>query len=133
MIKLLLVDDDPNVLWGLRMRLGLEPDIEIVGEASDGATAVSKAAVLHPDVIVMDIQMPIMDGLMATSALHVTDPDAAVIILSIHDDAATRASAARNGAKGFVGKHQSVDSLVAAIRDVTGTAPGAPAPIGLGI
>ncbi len=121
MIKLLLVDDDPNVLWGLRMRLALESDIEIVGEAVDGATAVSKAAVLHPDVVVMDVQMPVMDGLMATSALHVTDPDAAVIILSIHDDAATRAAATKSGARGFVGKHQSVDSLVAAIRHVGGS------------
>ena len=62
MIKLLLVDDDPNVLWGLRMRLALESDITIVGEANDGAAAVAKTVALHPDVVVMDVQMPVMDG-----------------------------------------------------------------------
>lgn len=125
MIKLLLVDDDPNVLWGLRMRLALEPDIVIVGEANDGASAVAKAVALHPDVVVMDVQMPVMDGLAAAGALHSTAPATAVIVLSIHDDAATRAEAERSGVRRFVGKHQSVDTLVAAIREVGGPPPTA--------
>jgi DNA-binding NarL/FixJ family response regulator len=125
MIKLLLVDDDPNVLWGLRMRLALESDITIVGEANDGAAAVAKTVALHPDVVVMDIQMPVMDGIAAAGALHATAPETAVIVLSIHDDAATRAEAARSGVRSFVGKHQSVDTLVAAIREVIDPHPPA--------
>ena len=125
MIKLLLVDDDANVLWGLRMRLGLEADIAVVGEAHDGASAVAKAVALHPDVLVMDVQMPVMDGLTAADVVRTASPGTAVIILSIHDDAATRAEAERNGVRQFVGKHQSVDSLVAAIREVSGP-PAAP-------
>lgn len=118
MIKLLLVDDDPNVLCGLRMRLALEPDISVVGEAYNGACAIRQTETLHPDIVVMDLQMPEMDGLQAAIALRERARAAHIIMLSIRDDPATREEAARAGVRGFVGKHQSVDSLVAAIRDV---------------
>jgi DNA-binding NarL/FixJ family response regulator len=129
MIKLLLVDDDPNVLSGLRMRLELEADMTIVGDAKDGEAAIALAQHLHPDIVVMDVRMPGMGGLAAARELHTCAPEAGVIILSIHDDAFTRATARANGVCGFVGKHQSVDSLVAAIRDAAGaTGTATPTP-----
>jgi DNA-binding NarL/FixJ family response regulator len=118
MIKLLLVDDDPNVLSGLRMRLALESDMAVIGEAASGDLAVSLVQQLHPDVVVMDVRMPGMDGLAAATELRRTNPAAAVILLSIHDDAFTRATALANGVRAFVCKHQSVDSLIETIRDV---------------
>lgn len=120
MIKLLLVDDDPDVRCGLRMRLGLEPDIDIAGEAGDGAAAIREAKAKRPDVVVMDVQMPGMDGLEAAAALRREFPDIRVIMLSIHDSPGVRHRASECGASGFVGKHQSTDSLLAAIRALAG-------------
>jgi two-component system response regulator DesR len=115
-IKLLLVDDLACVREGLRMRLGLEPDLQVVGEAGDGAEALTLASSLQPDVIVMDVEMPGMDGLAATAALRGADPGCAIVTLSLHDDIATRRRAHVAGARAFVAKHQPVDHLLAAIR-----------------
>src|SRR5690242_12162064 len=87
MITLLLADDDPNVLLGLRMRLALEADLRVVGEATNGADAVELAARLRPDVVVLDIQMPGIDGIAAARALTARDPRMGIVVLSIHDDA----------------------------------------------
>ena len=69
-ITVLLVDDQPTVRHGLRMRLELEPDIIVVGEAGDGAAALDMTTALHPDVVVMDVEMPEMDGITACAALR---------------------------------------------------------------
>jgi DNA-binding NarL/FixJ family response regulator len=116
MITLLLVDDVPAVRRGLKMRLTLEPDLEIVGEAGNGAEAITLTSVLHPDVVVMDVEMPGMDGVMATETLRSVEPRSRVITLSLHDDALTRARARSAGALAFVAKHEPVDILLAAIR-----------------
>jgi DNA-binding NarL/FixJ family response regulator len=116
MIKLLLVDDQPGVLTGLRMQLSLEPDLDVVGEAQDGAEAISQAQALQPDVIVMDARMPNMDGIEATQALHEMQLKSSVVILSLHDDAVTRAKAKSAGAVAFVAKHEPPESLLSAIR-----------------
>lgn len=116
MITLLLVDDVPAVRRGLKMRLTLEPDLEIVGEAGNGAEAITLTSVLHPDVVVMDVEMPGMDGVMATETLRSVEPRSQVITLSLHDDALTRARARSAGALAFVAKHEPVDILLAAIR-----------------
>jgi DNA-binding NarL/FixJ family response regulator len=121
MIKLLLVDDVPAVRRGLKMRLTLEPDLEIVGEAGNGAEAITLTSVLHPDVIVMDVEMPGMDGMLATETLRSVEPRSAVITLSLHDDALTRARARSAGARAFVAKHEPVDILLAAIRRAAAT------------
>lgn len=116
MIRLLLVDDQPTVRRGLELRLHLEPDIQIIGEASSGKEALCMAQALTPDVVLMDVEMPEMDGIEATAALRKADSLSAVIILSIHDDAQTRERAQSAGAFAFVEKRGATDSLLATIR-----------------
>jgi DNA-binding NarL/FixJ family response regulator len=116
MIRLLLVDDQPAVRRGLGMRLHMEPDIQIIGEASTGKEALSMAQALTPDVVLMDVEMPEMDGIAATAALSAAASKSAVVILSIHDDAQTRGRAQAAGAVAFVEKRGATDSLLAAIR-----------------
>jgi DNA-binding NarL/FixJ family response regulator len=117
MIKLLLVDDQPSVRMGLRMRLSLEADVTIVGEAGDGEAALSLAQTLNPDVIIMDVQMPRMDGISATAALRTLAPQTGVVLLSLYDDAATRARGQAAGALAFVQKQGTMDALLTAIRE----------------
>jgi len=116
MIKVMLVDDQRTVRQGLRMRLALEPDVTVVGEAADGAAALSLALSLCPDVVVMDVGMPGMDGVAATAALRAASPHSAVVMLSVYDDAATRRRALSAGAVAFVGKHEAAEALADAIR-----------------
>ena len=118
MIRLLLVDDQPAVRRGLEMRLLLEPDLLVVGEASNGKEALALGQTLFPDVVLMDIEMPEMDGITATAALHTAVPQTAVIMLSIHDDATTRARAQAAGAVAFVEKRGTAEGLLVAIRQV---------------
>jgi DNA-binding NarL/FixJ family response regulator len=115
-IQVLLVDDEPKVLRGLRMRLGLEADIRVVGDASDGATAVDLARLLTPDVVLMDVNLPVVDGITATGELAARVPQAAVVILSLHDDQGTVDRALAAGAVAFVGKQQTDGDLLGAIR-----------------
>jgi DNA-binding NarL/FixJ family response regulator len=116
MIRLLLVDDQSAVRMGLQMRLDLEPDIAIIGEAADGAAALALALALQPDVVLMDIEMPIMDGLTAAAALRAAVPRAAVVIMSMHDDPATQGRVQASGAVAFVAKHVANETLPQAIR-----------------
>src|SRR6266571_1890434 len=90
MIRLLLVDDQPVVRRGLRLRFQLEPDMQVVGEASTGMEALTLAQTLSPDVVLMDIEMPDMDGIETTLALRTAASQSAVVILSIHVDMQTR-------------------------------------------
>lgn len=115
MIRVLLVDDRPATLAGLRMRLALEPDVQVVGEAGDGCTAVKLAETLVPDVVVMDIAMPCLDGIAATAEVRQRSPESAVVVLSLHDNEAMRIRVRESGAA-FVSKHESDGPLLAAIR-----------------
>jgi DNA-binding NarL/FixJ family response regulator len=115
-IEVLLVDDEPSILRGLRMRLGLESDICVVGEAADGYTAVDMASRLSPDVVLMDVNMPVMDGIAATRELATRAPGSAVVILSMHDDHDTADRALAAGAVAFIAKQQIDNALLAAIR-----------------
>ena len=117
-IRLLVVDDRAAVRRGLRIWLALEPDLEVVGEASDGAEAISLTQALRPDVVLMDVEMPGMDGISATAALRSLAPQSAVVILTLHDDAATRTRAREAGAAAFVAKHRMEETLLAEIRRV---------------
>lgn len=116
MITVLLIDDEPAILKGLRMRLAVEPDITVVGEAANGETALTLAPALHPDIALVDFQMPHMDGIATAKALHTICPYVAIIMLSIHEDTATRTCAQDAGVSAFVTKRASMKELLATIR-----------------
>jgi DNA-binding NarL/FixJ family response regulator len=106
------------------MRLGLEADIEVVGEAADGEAALKMTHLLAPNVVVMDVQMPIMDGIAATAELHQSKAHPAVVILSLYDDERTRARANEAGADAFVSKDCMTECLSDAIRSAASSHVG---------
>jgi len=118
MIRLLIVDDQPAVRKGLQMRLAAESDLVVIGVASDGQAALDLARALYPDVVLMDVEMPHMDGVAVASALHLICPRSSIIMLSIHDDARTRELAENAGAAAFVAKSLPTEMLLATIRQV---------------
>jgi len=116
-VRVLLADDERLIRAGLRMILAAEPDIEVVGEASTGTEAVQAAGRLQPDVVVMDIRMPQLDGLEATEhILAGPEPRPRVIVLTTFDVDEYVYRALRVGASGFLLKDAPEDHLVAAIR-----------------
>lgn len=117
LVRLLLVDDQATVRQGLRMLLALEPDLAIVGEAVTGADACRLARKLAPDVVVMDVEMPVMDGIAATRCLRETMPEVGVVMLTIHSDSETRIRAKDAGAFALVEKKGAVEVLLARIRE----------------
>ena len=118
MIRLLLVDDQSIVRQGLRMRLSIEPDIVVVGEASNGEQAIELVHALSPDIVLMDVEMPGMDGISATADLHATPTQSAVVMMSIHDDAQTRARAQAAGAAAFIAKSGIFEDLLTTVRHI---------------
>lgn len=118
-ISVLLVEDHNVVRECIRLMLKLEPDLEVVGEAHDGRLAVSMASELKPDVILMDITMPKLNGLEATRQLIKARPSARIIILSANCDDATVKSAVEAGAAGFLLKQESAHHVCVAIRQVS--------------
>src|SRR5437899_1253791 len=116
MITLLLVDDRLAIRQGLRMRLALEDDIEIVGEAGCGTEALSLAARLRPAVVLLDSEMPEMDGLTCAERLRAAAPGSAVVMLTLRGDAPARARAAAAGVAAFVEKCDPDAVLLDAIR-----------------
>ena len=127
MIRLLLVEGQPAIRCGLRMRLKLEPDVTLLGEAGDGLAALAQASVLRPDVILLDIESAGMDGLELVKAIRATSPRSAVVVLSLRDDATIRRQAQAAGAAVFVSKHEYGDRLIQAIRLAAGGQHGLPA------
>ena len=117
-ITVLLVDDHALVRRGFRRLLEDEPDIQVVGEASDGPTAVKLAAELKPRVVVMDYAMPELDGVQATIEIRRLVPGTIVLMLSMHSDDNYRRNAMAAGASGYVLKTAIEVDLAAAIRDV---------------
>jgi DNA-binding NarL/FixJ family response regulator len=117
-IKVLLVDDHAIMRDGIRALLGLHDDIEIIGEASEGQEAIEKMRDLSPDVIVMDVAMPGMDGLEATRRIKKQLPKVKVIILTQYDNKEYILSAIKAGAAGYVPKRALGSELVSAIRAV---------------
>lgn len=122
-IRLLLVDYQQAVRRGLKMRLALEPDLEVVGEAGAAEEAISLACALRPDVIVMDVEMPGPGSIAATGTLCAVCPQSTVVIFTLRDDVATRERALAAGAAEFIAKQQSEETLLAAIRQAAVT-PG---------
>ncbi len=116
MIKILLVDDHALMRQGLRLRLGIEPDLNVIGEADNGFAALAKAQLLHPDVVIMDINMPEMNGITAAYLMNKSSPDCAVVLLSLFDSDQMRQEARDAGVKAFITKNSSTDPLLSAIR-----------------
>ncbi|PPK93404.1 DNA-binding NarL/FixJ family response regulator [Kineococcus xinjiangensis] len=117
-IRVLLVDDQPLLRTGFAMVLGSEPDLEVVGEAADGAVALSQVEALRPDVVLMDIRMPRMDGIEATRRLTARGDGPRVLVLTTFDHDEYVVEALRAGASGFLLKDVPTDDLVAAVRVV---------------
>jgi DNA-binding NarL/FixJ family response regulator len=116
--RVLLADDQPLLRHGFAMILGAQPDIDVVGEAADGAEAVRLTAALQPDVVLMDVRMPGMDGIEATRKITSAAPHSRVIILTTFDLDEYAFDGLRAGASGFLLKNVRPDELLAAIRSV---------------
>jgi DNA-binding NarL/FixJ family response regulator len=119
LIRILLADDQPLVRTGFRMILDAEPDMEVVAEAGDGADAVRQAGRLRPDVVVMDIRMPVQDGITATAEITAAGHARVLVLTTFHVDEHV-VGALRAGASGFLLKDTHADRLLEAIRVVHG-------------
>lgn len=117
-IRVILADDHHIIRQGLAGLLRIEPDIEIVGEAANGAQAVNMVRALHPDVVVMDVSMPVLNGVEATAEIRRDYPDTQVIGLSMHEDGELSSAIRQAGAVAYVTKGGPPEALVAAIRKV---------------
>jgi DNA-binding NarL/FixJ family response regulator len=119
-IRVLIVDDDPLVRVGLRLVLGAGPDLDVVGEAGDGVAGVAAARELRPDVVLMDIRMPGLDGLAATERLRSEEPapGPAIIVLTSFDADEHVLRALRAGANGFLLKDTAPTEILDAVRRV---------------
>jgi two-component system, NarL family, response regulator NreC len=117
-IRILLVDDHAVVRQGFRMILGAQADMEIAGEAANGREAVELAASLHPDIVVMDVAMPELNGIEATRRITAEDSHIRVIALSMHKDSVYVREILRAGARGYLLKDSGADDLVKAVRAV---------------
>lgn len=117
-IRILLADDDTLIRTGLRLILSTQPDLDVVGEAADGAAAYTQARSLRPDVVLMDVQMPLMDGLQATAKVTALEPAPRVVILTTFELDEYVFRALRAGASGFLLKRTPAEELVAGIRTV---------------
>ena len=116
MIHLLLVDDQNLVCQGLKAILSQEADFEVVGTAENGEVAIAQVAALQPDIVLMDVRMPIMDGREATRIISERFPNTKVLVLSTFDDDQYVADSMRAGAKGYLIKDMPLDELAQAIR-----------------
>src|SRR4030081_2647213 len=118
MIRVLLADDHAMVRQGFRLILAAQPDMEIIGEAGNGREAVELAEKLHPDVVVMDVAMPELNGIEATRRLATASPRSRVLALSMHKDSVYVREILRAGARGYLLKDSIDNDLLAAVRAV---------------
>jgi len=119
-IRVLLVDDQALFREGLRTLLGMQPELVVVGEAANGEEALRLAARLDPQVVLMDLRMPVLDGVTATRRLHEAQPDCRVIVLTTFDDDEYVFEGLRAGAVGYLLKDVPSEKLVEAIRAAAG-------------
>ncbi len=119
-IRVLVVDDHTLLRDGISALLRLAPDMEVVGEAADGKEALAKVMELRPEVVLMDLEMPVMDGLEASRKICARYPDVSVLVLSQYQDAEHVLEAVEAGVKGFVNKNAASAELATAIRSVHG-------------
>lgn len=117
-IRILIADDHGVIRAGLRALLAEFPDITVVGEASDGSEAIAKVVELKPDIVLMDLSMPNIGGVEATRQLSQTEPNARILILTVHEDESLLKEVIRMGAAGYIIKRASQEDLIHAIRVV---------------
>ncbi len=127
MVRLLIADDHRVVREGLRLVLALDPELEVVGEAADGEEAVRLAKELRPDLVLMDLQMPVLDGIAATAAIRREVPEAEVLVLTSLLQDASVAGAIRAGAIGYLHKDTNGAELRQAIKAAAGQVQLSPA------
>jgi DNA-binding NarL/FixJ family response regulator len=115
LIRVLIVDDMPQVRQDLRVLLQLSNDVEVIGEAANGQEAIRQAGLLNPDVVLMDLEMPILDGLQATAQIVQTKLTKRVVILSVHSEPEDIQRAMQAGADAFIQKGSPYSTLMEAI------------------
>lgn len=118
MLKVLIADAQPMVRKGLRMRLATEGDVVIVGEASDGIETERLTQETHPDVVILDANMPKTDGFTTTFNLRAFDPHLTIILLSLRGDPAMRIHAQKVGADAFIEKQEGAEKLLETIQQI---------------
>lgn len=118
-LRILLADDHIVMRTGLRALLERQPNLEVVGECENGRAAVELAATTHPDVVVMDVGMPLLNGIEATKAIVTENPQTSVVILSMHADESYVMRALKAGARGYLLKDSAAADLIGAIQAVS--------------
>ena len=118
MIRILLADDQTLIRQGIRLLLEIEPDIQVVGQAANGREALQQVESIHPDVVLMDVRMPEMDGVAATRELTANHPEVKVIILTTFEDDETVFEGLKAGARGYLLKDISSEEMAQAVRRV---------------
>ena len=118
-IKILLADDHTILRAGLKMMLNAQPDMEVVGEAQDGRQAIAETHRLHPDIVLMDITMPDMNGIEATRQIKKLVPDAKVLVLTMHENDEYVFQALRAGASGYMLKEAADTELISALHIIS--------------
>ena len=116
LIRVLIVDDMPRVRQELRLLLQLSDEVEIVGEAGDGQEAIQKVVLLRPDVVIMDLEMPVLDGLQATRQIKQLKCAIRIVILTVHSESEDLNRARSAGADAFISKGSPYSALIESIR-----------------
>ena len=119
-LRIMLAEDHLTVREGIKLLINSQPDMEVVGEVGDGSTAVKEAQILMPDIVVMDVSMPKLNGLKATKRLKMISPDVKILTLTRHTDDAYLRQLIESGASGYVLKQSAPTELIRAIRTVAG-------------
>ncbi|MGE5748459.1 MAG: response regulator [Gemmatimonas sp.] len=128
-ITIVTADDHPLIREGLAAVLGAQESLQVVAEAANGEEAIEAYARLHPDIVLMDLRMPVMDGLTATRAILAEDPDARIIVLTTYDGDEDIHRALAAGARGYLLKDMLRTDLLGVIREVSRGRRGIPAPV----
>ena len=119
--RILVVDDNKPMREGLKALIGLQPEMEVIGEAENGEIALKLANILRPDVILMDVQMPVMDGIEATRHIHAEMPGIKILALSMYSDGIYVTGMIQAGAVGYLTKDDACDEMFRAIRKAVGS------------